>query len=59
MVGAGAWLALTPVLHHAFYPQVSTGLVAAAAVTVVTQLLETTAPNADAGKDGRDGKKRR
>lgn len=49
VVGAGVWLALTPVLHRAFYPQVSTGLVAAAAVTVATQLLETTAKTCSQG----------
>jgi O-antigen/teichoic acid export membrane protein len=43
VVGAGAWVALAPVLHRAFFQQFSTGLLAAAAVTVATQLLETTA----------------
>jgi O-antigen/teichoic acid export membrane protein len=43
VVGAGTWVALARVLHHAFFPQVATAVVAAAAVTVATQLLETTA----------------
>jgi len=43
VLGAGVWVALAPVLHHAFFPQMGIAAVTAAAVTVATQLLETTA----------------
>jgi O-antigen/teichoic acid export membrane protein len=43
VVGAGVWVALSPVVHSALLPQVALGTVAAAAVTVASQLLETTA----------------
>ncbi|HEY3535324.1 MAG TPA: oligosaccharide flippase family protein [Pedococcus sp.] len=49
VVGAGAWVGLAPVLRHAFYPQVSAGLVVLAGVTVATQLFETTAKTCSQG----------
>jgi O-antigen/teichoic acid export membrane protein len=42
-VGVAIWVALSPVLQSEFFPQLSTVLLAAAGVTVLTQLLETTA----------------
>ena len=49
VVGAGAWIALSPVIHHALLPQLTIGVVTAAAVTVASQLLETTAKTCSQG----------
>jgi O-antigen/teichoic acid export membrane protein len=58
VVGAGAWVGLAPVLHHAFFQQLAIGVVVAAAVTVPTQLLETTAKACSQGVGDMTGSNR-
>jgi O-antigen/teichoic acid export membrane protein len=57
-VGAAAWVALSPVLHSALLPQLALGVVAAAAVTVASQLLETTAKACSQGMGDMTGSNR-
>ncbi|MEA2557584.1 MAG: hypothetical protein QOG88_1122 [Actinomycetota bacterium] len=41
-VGVLAWLIISPLVHHFFFPRLSLALVALAAITVFTQVLEST-----------------
>jgi O-antigen/teichoic acid export membrane protein len=49
IVGAGCWVAAAPALAHRLFPETSPAVVALAGVTVLSQLLETTAKSCSQG----------
>jgi O-antigen/teichoic acid export membrane protein len=58
VVGAVLWVAAAPVLQRHFFSELSVALVAVAAVTVVTQVLESTAMACSQGFDDLGGSNR-
>jgi O-antigen/teichoic acid export membrane protein len=58
LVGTAAWVAAAPLLTQWLFPALSTMLVAAAGITVLTQLLESTAKACSQGLDDFTGSNR-
>jgi O-antigen/teichoic acid export membrane protein len=58
VVGAVLWVAVAPLLQQHFYSELSVALVALASVTVITQVLESTAMACSQGFDDLDGSNR-
>jgi O-antigen/teichoic acid export membrane protein len=58
LVGAMAWVGLAPLLQNVLFPQLGAGLVAWTAVSVFTQVMETSAKASSQGSDDLAGSNR-